>query len=678
MVSFRRLILPAMLLVALAAPAILVRAQEATPEPGSRAPIIWRTGPGANYGDHDLPVAFAGDKVYIVEPDGTLRARLVADGTSLWSEPTGLTSGVIQVSATDGFVAVVRGGEMKVYDSEIGTELWTRPTTDPNDVFPMASFSGNLLITSELDISTAPPHSTGTIYGLNVLDGTQESQRTAGGGLDSYPIPVADGVAFVSLSNGSIEAIDVSNGAVVWQGEASTTGYTAPIISGEVVLAQGENASDQPTITAFDKDDGTVLWTADPSGYLEGIAGASVITTSAADFDSAGSAVASVRALDIETGVERWTIENASVSSVASQGDTGFLAIFSMSPTGELTASVNKLDAQSGAIEETLPIENPSFSLTPCGDKLLVRHGAFVASVNQSDLAVAYDYAVGWAAPQVLCNGDVLAATVASDGSLAVHDTTVVPDLAPGVPLTSAIPAPFFVSRPITVPQTPELMLGVWRGQISADGWVELPEEFAGLNLFVEEGAALILESREAAGPGAPVIRAEAGEVLEVPDTGTAVRSDGGSVATLYVAGLLPEDHAGRIGGEILPGFEPVGMVAVGDRPGEVLQITVTAISVEAGTGTWPRLSSWPSMVLVTSDSLEVPTAPGVQQPTEQRSIALLDLLADAGATEAVGRDQVFSVVSPDGSGDGLLVMVEPTVETGVLAFGCAGRCWVP
>ncbi len=670
MARMRWTVLFFILIAILVSPAMLIveaQGQEATPAPGNQAPILWRTDPGANYGLLDRPATIVGDTLYVLAPDGQLSARLLTDGTTQWTVQTGLSAGDIQLSGNGGVVAVVRGREMNVYDATNGNELWTRTTANPNDVFPAASFSGDLLLTNELENDFSLPHSTGLIYGLDATTGAEQWLRTAQGGLDNYTMPVADGVVFVSLSDGNVEAIDAATGNLVWQAAASTTGYVAPIVTDDFVVAQGRNANLEPTITVLSRVDGSPGWAIDPSGFLEGVAGTNVIVTTSGVFGGGGASTSEVQLLDLATGQPVRTIPNAAVSAVAAEGDTGFLATMSTGP-GKPTASVTAFDPTDDELW-TLQLDRPSFDMVPCGQKLIVRHGPFAAWVDQETGMVAYDFVVGSGSAQALCTGDALAATVGSDGIVAVHDTTITPDLQAGVPLDSTIPEPFFTTLPIVAPAEENVTLGVWRGEVAEDGWIDLPPTLAGLNLYVESGSVLVLESRDANDPGAPVIRVGEGEIIAVPEGGTAVRSDDGSVARVYVAGLLPDEVAETVGDveaqdPVLPGFDPVAVTNLADPPDDAIQISVTAIEPEAGTGTWPRLSPYPSLILAATDNVQIPTAPGVQGQSA----------ASAAPSEEIPPDQIFSVTGGGAAAEAVIVTVDPTV-TGTYAYSCAGRC---
>lgn len=698
---FRPIVFFSLVVALLAGPLwSITRAQEGTPEVDrTLAPIIWRTKTNGNIGINDQAATIADSRIYVVDPDGTLTARNVRTGAVAWDTDTGLenTIGPISVTASDDLVAVVRGGEMRVFDDSNGAELWSRTVTNGGDYFPPAIFHGDLLITNEVDLDVEP-HSIATFYGLNATTGVQNENEgwvyVAEGGLDNYDVPVSGDLAVVSLSDGHVDVINMVDGSRVWQFDARTTGYIAPVVSGSVVMAQGETDSGKPTITAFDLTTGDERWIVpEPAGYLEGVIGSSAIVTIPAGFDASGSSTPSIRAFDIQNGADRgWVIEDASVTALASGDGGDFLATTSTDSAGNSTSDVRQIDATTGQVEWTLPIERPSFGLVTCGEKLYVRHGAFVASTKQADGTVVYDYAVGIFAPSTLCDGDLLAATVGADGVVAVHDTEVNPNLNPGIPFDSRIRPPFFTTLPIRVPVVPEgdpLELGVWRGQVSADGWVALPAEAVDLNLYVEEGSIYLLESSAAQGQEPVFVRVGAGDVVAVPEGGASIRAADGSVASLYAAGLLPQDVADRIGipsderrddeeSRILPSFESVGSIALtAPTHDDVLQITVTTLNPAAESGTWPRLSSWPATIVVTSDSLDVPTAPGVQQPEEQRSVAIYGSLADAGDSDEIPPETIFSAVSQTAEGTGLLVMINPVEVTAYAAAGCYGRCLI-
>ncbi|MGE3798872.1 MAG: PQQ-binding-like beta-propeller repeat protein, partial [Thermomicrobiales bacterium] len=150
MIRLRSFILVSSLIAMLLAPSLAIAAQEGTPVPGNVPPVVWRSNPAANYGPFDQPAASSDTAIYVAAADGTLTAFSILDGSTLWSVSTGLTAGELQVTASDDVVAVVRGGEMNVYRAADGGFLWTRSASNEGDVFPAASFDGDLLLTNEL------------------------------------------------------------------------------------------------------------------------------------------------------------------------------------------------------------------------------------------------------------------------------------------------------------------------------------------------------------------------------------------------------------------------------------------------------------------------------------------------------------------------------------------------
>jgi outer membrane protein assembly factor BamB len=231
--------------------------------------IEWQVALGAKGGESFTPVVRPG-AIYAGAPDGTVVSVDPASGRQLWrikadkplAAAVGVDSKVIAVGTAKGEVIAFDAAGAFLWRVKVSTEVAGPPT----------AAEGKIIVWT-LD---------GRIYGLSETDGSQKwlYQRTlpaltvrrfAGGN-------TARGALFTGTAGGKLLALDLTTGALGWEGSVATPkGATeleriadvtsAPIIDGQQVCA----AAFQGRVACFDLTHGTLIWSRDFSS-LGGIA----------------------------------------------------------------------------------------------------------------------------------------------------------------------------------------------------------------------------------------------------------------------------------------------------------------------------------------------------------------------------------------------------------------------
>jgi outer membrane protein assembly factor BamB len=240
-------------------------------------------------------VTVDGSRAFIGDESGNLYALDVSDGTLTWTEPTGTLAG--PVAAGNGVVAAVvaasdtsRSTTVVAFDGQTGDRRWS-VTPDAT-----ATFGSLPSITDDAVVVAFPD---GSVLGLSTRDGSQLwSQRipalvspfvapaladgsvfladsngglhrvTPGGGaswlfafneavLRASPVVAGDS-AVVGFEDGSIGAVALDTGHMIFRSGASDVPVTGIALSPEAVVVV-RSGSGRPDIVAFDTD---------PSGAL--------------------------------------------------------------------------------------------------------------------------------------------------------------------------------------------------------------------------------------------------------------------------------------------------------------------------------------------------------------------------------------------------------------------------
>jgi outer membrane protein assembly factor BamB len=137
-------------------------------------------------------------------------------------------------------------------------------------------------------------------------------------GLLEFPAVVSDGVAFVGNSWGSVRAVSMGNGALVWRHDIRHGKLaSSPAIWGDEVIVHGMEGA----VTVLDRRSGRVTWRRSVRSPIE----SSPVTSKGVDYFGAWNG--NVYALDLKTHRFRWVYRSGAkiTSSAARVGNTIYI-----------------------------------------------------------------------------------------------------------------------------------------------------------------------------------------------------------------------------------------------------------------------------------------------------------------------------------------------------------------
>ncbi|MCG8709427.1 outer membrane protein assembly factor BamB [Brenneria sp. 4F2] len=237
---------------------------------------VWSRSVGSGVGEFysNLNPAWQGDRVFAADRKGTVKALDLNSGAEIWkvdlSEKTGflssnlpaLLSGGVTVSGNHIYVGSEKA-RVFALNAEDGTSLWQSNVAGEVISRPVSS-DGVVLIHTSNGMLQALDETDGAIKWTVNLDMPTLSLRG-----ESAPT-VAFGAAIVGGDNGRVNAVLINQGQLIWQQRISQPSGateidrlndvdTTPVIAGEVVYALGYNGN----MTALDLRSGQILWKRD-------------------------------------------------------------------------------------------------------------------------------------------------------------------------------------------------------------------------------------------------------------------------------------------------------------------------------------------------------------------------------------------------------------------------------
>jgi outer membrane protein assembly factor BamB len=180
--------------------------------------------------------------VYVGSYSGTVYALNAATGAVVWSYTTGgqirgtpaVVNGVVYIGSFDGYVyglaaAGSRGGSL-LWKAQTDYNVWSSPAVADGAVFVAAGGVGGT--------------TNGTVYAYNPRTGALKWSFAAGSGTFFYTdVSVANGVLYASSNDGTLYALDDSNGNLLWTGELGDAPWGRPLISDGVVYINSQSGS---------------------------------------------------------------------------------------------------------------------------------------------------------------------------------------------------------------------------------------------------------------------------------------------------------------------------------------------------------------------------------------------------------------------------------------------------
>lgn len=326
---------------------------------------------------------------------------------------------------------VVAGGRIFTLDAGEGVtatgtnggRLWTTNLTPKGDRPGDGSGGGLAVGEGRLFATTGY----GELVALDPATGAVAWRQGFDAALGGAPT-VAAGKVFVVARDGSAWAVNAKDGRIAWSqpgapSAVGVTGASAPAVQGDTVVfpfASGQ-------LVAAKTADGAVVWQGFVAGARVGraYAGFSDLTGDpviVGDTLYAGSSAGRVTAIDMATGLARWTAEDGAMSPVVAAGN----ALFLVNDEDQLL----RLDAATGAV--TWRIDLPYFQNDKKDVKrksIFAHYGPVLAGgrliVASSDgLVRAFDPASGRLTGSAAVRGGAAAAPVVAGGTLYIVTTS--------------------------------------------------------------------------------------------------------------------------------------------------------------------------------------------------------------------------------------------------------------
>lgn len=260
--------------------------------------LRWQVDTGDS-GHAVLQPAVAGDAVFIAAADGSVGRY--QDGRAVWTVK--LRRPLSGGAATDGKLVVVgtAKGEVIALAAADGKEAWRARVS--SEVLAPAAFSGGRVLVRSGDHR---------LFALDSRDGTRQwvMQRTPPPltlRVTAAPV-VAENLVFVGYPGGRLLAVNVTNGAVLWEGSVALPKGANELermadVAGVPVLGPREvcAVAYQGRVACFDLTSGNLIWAQDVS------AGGGVAMDSASVYVSDDEGI--VRAYARADGKVLWTQE---------------------------------------------------------------------------------------------------------------------------------------------------------------------------------------------------------------------------------------------------------------------------------------------------------------------------------------------------------------------------------
>ena len=294
----------------------------------------------------DPPVipAVGDDGATLVYPEGAGDARAVigldlATHAVRWRFKPDAEVRSAPAAAGDAFYVASRIGTISALDARTGAERWSFDAD--GEVFgPIAVSDGVVYVAAEDTVSFET-----TVYAIDADDGAQRWQfKPQRRGVFASGPAVEGERVFLGFGDGSVRALQVSNGSPVWTrtlalGQGFGPGATPALIDGDVVVTSRDGS-----VSRLEGATGDRRWRFRvPGGFVQSsplVVGDTVV---------AGGADGFIVALDLSTGRRVWQLDlgGGPVGAIAPAGDRllvglgaagGGIVALEHDPEGELTS----------------------------------------------------------------------------------------------------------------------------------------------------------------------------------------------------------------------------------------------------------------------------------------------------------------------------------------------------
>ncbi len=240
--------------------------------------------------------------------DGTLYCADAASGDRQWTRSVGSPIRAGTCVADGVAYAATRDGSLVAVALAKGQELWR--SRAEAEIYAAPAVEGERLVIGAWDRM---------LRCLDAGSGELVWSRDLGGEISSTPAIVA-GRAYCPSDSGKLFALDMATGDIAWEyaGLQPPVRCSPAVTDAAVIL--GDSAG---SVLALNVDDGSVLWNVT---HDEEIGGSPAV---AGDLAFVGSVDGSLRALDVNTGEERWK-EKTAYGVYSSPAVAGELVIVGM------------------------------------------------------------------------------------------------------------------------------------------------------------------------------------------------------------------------------------------------------------------------------------------------------------------------------------------------------------
>lgn len=167
--------------------------------------------------------------------------------------------------------AADRNGVVKAMDAEKGSAVWSVNLAEKSGLFSRqpALLSGGLAVSGD---KVYVGSEKAVVYALSIADGKTAWQTTVAGEAISRPV-VSDGMVLIHTSNGMLQALNESDGAIKWSvnldmPSLSLRGESAPAVAYGAAIVGGDNGR----VSAVLMQQGQMIWQqriSQPSGATE-------------------------------------------------------------------------------------------------------------------------------------------------------------------------------------------------------------------------------------------------------------------------------------------------------------------------------------------------------------------------------------------------------------------------
>ncbi len=319
------------------------------------------TGTGTDEQFVKLVPVVAGERVFVADRSGAVRAYRLDQGEELWSTKT-RTAISAGPGVGDGLVVVgSSNADLIALDAETGEQRWR--TSVSSEVLAVPQLHRGIVVVQTVD---------GNIAGLDAssgerlwIQGRTVPVLTLRG--TSTPL-VEDGVVIAGLANGKMIALDARSGRPVWEAVVSVPRGRSELqrmvdVDANVVVRDGVLyvTSFQGQMAAIGLQDGRLLWNRDMSAY-------------------AGIGVDSQQVYVSDENSEVWALDRGTGASLWKQGDfrrralTGPAIAGGYVAVGDFEGYVHLLSRLDGSIVGRKKVDGEGILATPVPlqDQLLV------------------------------------------------------------------------------------------------------------------------------------------------------------------------------------------------------------------------------------------------------------------------------------------------------------------